>query len=145
MASLSNTERSRLYRRNNPEKVRAYMRAWHHEHPEANQKFLKKWLEDPENQKLHLRRGRISRYKIQFGITIEEYDRLLAEQGGVCAICGLPPDEDERLSVDHDHLTGKNRGLLHGGCNRGLGLFKDDPNLLDKAAEYLRRHSNVLS
>jgi len=73
-----------------------------------------------------------------FGISFKQYESMLAEQGGVCAICGLP-DQWFGLAVDHCHQTGRIRGLLCSQCNRGLGLFKDNPQALDQAAAYLRR------
>lgn len=55
-----------------------------------------------------------------YSLTVEEYDALLASQGGVCAMCGKPPAKN-RLAVDHDHETGRIRGLLCRGCNGALG------------------------
>ena len=55
----------------------------------------------------------------QLGLSVEDYDAMLAAQGGVCAICGNPP-KTRRLDVDHDHKTGKVRGLLCHRCNRAL-------------------------
>lgn len=69
---------------------------------------------------------------------MHEYDALFKKQGGVCAICKLPPDKNRRLAVDHDHKTGRIRGLLHTGCNIGLGCFKDSTKLLRAAILYLR-------
>lgn len=63
-----------------------------------------------------------------------DYDRLLVEQEGVCAICARVPG---RLEVDHDHGTGAIRGLLCGPCNRGIGALGDSPALLRAAADYL--------
>lgn len=73
----------------------------------------------------------------QYGITIEDYDLLLKKQNGKCAICGTtePGNRSNNFSVDHDHITGKIRGLLCNDCNRGLGLLKDNAG---KAAKYLR-------
>jgi epoxyqueuosine reductase QueG len=76
-----------------------------------------------------------------FGISIEEYDEKLANQGGGCQICGLACVSGKRLAVDHDHKTGKIRDLLCNNCNGGLGKFQDNPELLIKAADYLRKHS----
>ena len=78
--------------------------------------------------------------KRNYGITLEDYDRMYKEQNGVCKICSLPQvsKRNTRLCVDHDHGTGKVRGLLCDDCNRGIGLLKDDARLLDKASEYLR-------
>jgi len=71
------------------------------------------------------------------GITKEEYQNLFAQQDGVCAICSKP--YSRLLDVDHDHSTGKIRGLLCGPCNRGLGQFQDNIALLAAAIEYLTR------
>lgn len=65
---------------------------------------------------------------------IEQYDAMLEAQGGGCFICSRPPREDISLHVDHDHLTGKVRGILCFCCNNALADFQDDPSLLQKAA-----------
>lgn len=77
----------------------------------------------------------------------EEYKARVEKQKNVCAIClreeqciNYQTKERQSLSVDHDHKTGKNRDLLCQDCNRGLGLFDDDPELLERAAQYLKRH-----
>lgn len=70
------------------------------------------------------------------------YQEKLKKQGGVCAICGDPPIEGQkRFAQDHDHLTGQNRDLLCQSCNYGLGCFKDDPERLQAAMRYLKRHA----
>lgn len=74
--------------------------------------------------------------KKKYGLTLEQYQQMFENQNGKCAIC----QEEEKgrlLPVDHDHSNGKVRGLLCGNCNRGLGLFKDNKDLLQKAANYL--------
>lgn len=71
------------------------------------------------------------------GLTVEQYDKLLLDQGGVCKICGRPPKK-LRLSVDHNHQTGAIRGLLCWKCNTGIGWFREDVNALRKAADYLK-------
>ena len=78
--------------------------------------------------------------KSQYGITLEQYDQMLEDQGGVCAICGTDdPRGMGRFPVDHCHDTGQVRGLLCNLCNQALGMFKDDPQLLLTAVSYLRR------
>jgi hypothetical protein len=69
----------------------------------------------------------------RYGLTLEDVAELLRLQGGVCAVC-LSRDPDH---VDHDHQTGRVRGLLCFSCNGGLGQFKDDAVILRRAAEYL--------
>lgn len=77
----------------------------------------------------------------KFGITLDDYNKMLEEQNGGCAICGAKENIDSKFSlhVDHSHKTGVVRGILCSSCNLGLGKFKDDPDLLIKASEYLRR------
>lgn len=65
---------------------------------------------------------------------------MLVRQGGVCAICGGPPDGRwKRFHVDHCHKTGRVRGLLCRKCNNGLGNFGDSVETMRKAIAYLRR------
>ncbi len=75
-------------------------------------------------------RFRVVRYR--YGLSQEEYDSLSTE----CAICGSIDD----LHIDHNHSTGLFRDILCGRCNRGLGLFKDDANLLIRATDYILKH-----
>jgi hypothetical protein len=76
--------------------------------------------------------------KAMYGITLDQYNGLLAQQNGVCKICHEPPKKGRQLSVDHCHNSNKIRGLLCSTCNSGLGHFKDDPELLKAAIEYLQ-------
>jgi hypothetical protein len=62
---------------------------------------------------------------------------MLKAQGGQCAICREPPNPKISLHVDHDHRTGRVRGLLCFTCNNGLGQLQDSPVLLRKAAAYV--------
>lgn len=71
-----------------------------------------------------------------FRLTPEDYKKVLTFQGNVCAISGKPP-KSKSLAVDHDHKSGKIRGLLSMQVNRGLAMFNDDPVLLRKTADYL--------
>jgi Recombination endonuclease VII len=75
----------------------------------------------------------------RYGLTIEEYDRLLTAQDGVCAICKCINENGRDLSVDHDHTTGIVRGLLCQKCNSAIGLLKDDIRLVYRAVVYLLR------
>lgn len=76
-----------------------------------------------------------------YGITVEDYDRMLQAQGGVCAACGSPPGE-RNFDVDHNHVTGAVRGLLCHNCNVSIGYAKDDPSVLEKLAAYLRKNKD---
>ena len=83
-------------------------------------------------------------FRTKYGITLEAAHQLLEAQGGVCAICAAPlllgvPQTltGNEAAIDHDHTTGKVRGVLCGRCNKGLGLFLDNPVSLRAAADYL--------
>jgi hypothetical protein len=71
-----------------------------------------------------------------YRITDEDYEAVLAAQGGVCAITGKIPAR--HLNIDHEHRTGLFRGLLSPWANKGLSFFNDDPDCLEAAARYLR-------
>ena len=82
--------------------------------------------------------------RMKYGISVDEYERMLAEQIGRCAICGKQPDSRRRLAVDHDHLTGALRGLLCTSCNTGIGHLRDDAERLRLAHDYLITPREVL-
>ena len=74
----------------------------------------------------------------KYGVTKEYLIELYQKQDGKCAICAEVPSTQRGLHVDHCHESGKVRGLLCHGCNTALGSFKDNPDLLTKAIEYIR-------
>lgn len=78
----------------------------------------------------------------KYGITEDDYQRLLAKQFGVCAIC-LRHQRKQRLSIDHSHKSGKVRGLLCTRCNRNIGRFFDSYEMLQRAADYLKASSEA--
>lgn len=79
---------------------------------------------------------RIKAYTEKYGLSEVEWTEMLAKQSNLCAICG-GKDAGKVLCVDHDHTTGKVRGMLCGNCNIGLGNFKDSPKILESAIAYL--------
>ncbi len=93
--------------------------------------------------------SRDSHLKNKYGMNESDYIEMLKEQNGVCAICGKPELKNARnglpapLYIDHDHKNDRVRKLLCSKCNSGLGMFNDDPDLLIRAAEYLRKHSVI--
>lgn len=76
--------------------------------------------------------------KADFGISLADFETMLSNQGGVCAICGERPKR-RRLAVDHCHQTGRVRGLLCYSCNVGIGALRDSPDVIRSAIAYLRR------
>jgi hypothetical protein len=101
------------------------------------------WFDDNAQRANETRRRH--HLKKSYGLTVAEYEKILKEQGGVCAICNKPERMKRegkalRMPVDHDHLTGKLRGLLCHTCNRAIGLLQDDVIVLRRAISYLLRH-----
>ena len=93
---------------------------------------------------MELRYNKNKQLKSDFGISIYTYQDMLEKQGGVCAVCKGPEIVMRNgvplmLAVDHDHVTGKVRGLLCSACNLGLGIFKDSTSTLKAAIEYLNK------
>ena len=84
--------------------------------------------------------ARNTKLKATYGITEDDYQQMLLRQHNVCAIC-FRHQHYQRLAVDHDHKTGKVRGLLCSHCNRGLGHYFDSPRRLRSAADYLEKHT----
>jgi hypothetical protein len=114
------------------------------ENPDDIKKYYREYYKNHKNEKGAERKEylKIKHLSRKFGITIDEYDRIFEKQNGVCAICNNPETKIIKgvvafLSVDHDHKTGKVRGLLCSKCNMGIGYFNDDPFLLNKASQYL--------
>jgi Recombination endonuclease VII len=113
------------------EKARATKRAYWATHKDAaNARLRERRKTDPKFRERE-REYRARRY----GMSIADYDALLARQGGVCAICRQK--SDRRLKIDHCHVTNQVRGLLCHQCNVGLGNFDDDTDRMRMAIEYL--------
>lgn len=128
----SSYQQDPAYRKRNLERRRERYR----ENPEKHiADYQARRAADPARVALIQRRSWIKR---KYGITLEQYDEMLASQGGVCGLCGGPPTRIN-LAVDHDHITGEVRMLLCDLCNKGLGCLKDDPVLLRRAAEYVEK------
>ncbi len=85
--------------------------------------------------------------KHKYGITTEQWDALFAMQGSCCGVCKSPDPgrKTGHWSTDHDHVTGKVRGILCNGCNVALGQVNDDPNRLRMLAEYLEKEVGSLA
>ena len=121
-------------------KVLAYGRAYHLAHKEEiRARKSRKWKTDPQYRAKHYARRAKWQRKVQlnfdYGISLEDYDILLARQGGACAICRQLSERP--LCVDHCHVTGQVRGLLCRNCNSAIGFYCDDPSLTKAATDYL--------
>jgi hypothetical protein len=89
--------------------------------------------------------GKRYRLRIKYGLTLEQYESLLAAQGGGCACCKAitPRGRGTYFVVDHDHETGQIRGLLCNPCNLGIGALGDTIEGVERAARYLRRPPRI--
>jgi hypothetical protein len=121
------------------ERQRKNCRQWYKAHKEHVAKHHKKYSEYRAKQDPLWNWARGLRYR--FGMTPDDYERILASQGGVCAICGKPPKPGKHLAIDHNHSTGNVRGLLCFRCNFGLSYFSEDPSTLFRAYQFLSKIS----
>jgi hypothetical protein len=106
-----------------PKRAKKYRDKFHHKNFDANRKY---WL------------------RKSYGLTIDEVRVMWESQEGKCAVCGISivlGAKETHIDHDHDHDSNKVRELLCSHCNLGLGHFKDNPETLEKAASYLRRHT----
>ena len=128
-----NPEKRQRYLIKNRDKILAYYsNNYKMNADKMNASRRKRWHENPDQ-------GRNIKYKLLYGIDLDNYNKLFELQNGRCAICLSDKvlGQGKFLHVDHDHKTGKVRGLLCNSCNFGLGSFKDNPEFLKKAIEYL--------
>jgi hypothetical protein len=114
---------------------------------EANKKYYQQHKENAKKYRDNYKnvhkeeikeKNRIYRLLKTFNLSIEEYNTLLSKQNNCCAICGINEhDLKHKLSIDHDHISGKIRGLLCNKCNSTLGFLSENLEFFDKAKEYL--------
>ena len=138
-------EYHRAYRLAHKEEISAYQRAYGKANKDKLSDYHKSYYQknkDAMNSQsrayYHANREEIlvQQRTTKFGLASSEYDKLLTNQGGACAICGTEPN-GRALAVDHNHDTGLVRGLLCHHCNTAIGLLDDSPERLIRAIEYL--------
>lgn len=139
----------------NPEREKAYTRAYRIKHPEYGKNYRLMHREhycDIARDYRSLNREKMKAHDVsksamikdrdlrrKYGISKHDFDIILANQGGCCAICGVKKYCGNGWVVDHDHVNGRVRGILCSNCNSVLGFSKDSPRILNKAIEYLGR------
>lgn len=120
MGGWTSTEKSREYNRSwrneNAERDRANKQAWRDRNPDYSRTYLLKTL---------------------YGLSLDDYQTMLDRQDGACALCLKKPGQ-RNLSVDHDHETGRVRGLLCQKCNRMLGGFEGSVEVLGRTVAYMQ-------
>lgn len=129
------------YNKKHRDKLLAQKREWRKNNKKRQKENDKRWYE--QNKQRHKQSSFKAKLKKEYGITPQDYNALNKSQKGCCAICGCTKADNsggKRLAVDHNHETGKIRGLLCDRCNRGLGYFKDNVDFLKKAITYLLSH-----
>jgi len=116
-----------------PEQAKEYQKQWRVNNREKMRKYAKTYRDQHRDKPAHLMR--------KYGITVERKEEMYAEQHGVCLVCDQPLKavHDRDTCVDHDHATGKVRGLLHWYCNILVGVFENKPVLLEKVQAYVMR------
>ena len=129
--ALTPAERQKRWREKNPEKVKEK----HKKYAEKNRERCKEYYSKNKDKAFE-------RYlKNTYQMSTEEYETSLKNQSEVCAICKSKCISGRKLAVDHNHDTGQIRGLLCCKCNRGLGNFNDNLDLLEQAVIYLKTYS----
>jgi hypothetical protein len=147
---------SRKWHEDNREYHNKKQREYYHSDPERKERIKERQRLYNETHREAISTQRAERYRKPrvrrqvrnanllrlYGISIEDYERMVVEQNGMCAICGTTePKGRGGFHLDHDHVTGKNRQLLCTPCNTTLGLIKESVETLSAMIQYLERHN----
>jgi hypothetical protein len=149
MDAISKKEYNAAYYRANKEKRKECSRSWRIKNMGRFMQKSKEWAKaNPKRikdiQARSYGRQRKAHLMDKYGISDRDYSLLMESQRGVCKICSKICASGRALSVDHDHATGRVRGLLCGKCNAGLGLFMDSKTNLELAIKYLNNSYPVI-
>ena len=129
---METTSKYSLLSEEQKEKNRAASREW-----KKKTKYNTTDLPHGKKQKYSKERQRDYILKLKYNLEYGDYSKMYQAQQGECAVCLQKPTDNKKLVVDHCHKTGKVRKLLCHSCNVGLGMFKDNPEILKNAAVYL--------
>lgn len=145
------SEKNKKYNKNNKDKIAEYSKEYAQKHKDRISKNRKLRRAKEHDTVINIERNCYQKHKDKratykksfifakrYGIKIEDYNKILDNQNGKCAICERHVSDFNRLlAVDHNHKTGKVRGLLCFSCNVAIGNFKDSIDILRKAVKYL--------
>lgn len=127
------------YVANNLEKNREHKKKYYKNNKEKVSKSIKEWKNN--NKEVIKQTNKEFNLRVNYGLTIEDYNNIFNSQNGCCAICNRHQmNFKKNLAVDHDHNTGEVRGLLCHNCNTGLGQFKDNIELMKSGIDYLNKY-----
>jgi hypothetical protein len=148
-------------KRDNKEEKAAYNKEWHtkkrasltEEEKESKKAYMREWKKENKDKVNTSRRAsrkrnpdtqRASKYRLSYGITLEEYDAMFASQEGKCYICKVHQSAlKNKLCVDHRHRDGKVRKLLCRKCNSSAGLMQENIQNIRALADYLEGYEYV--
>ena len=132
---LERNEYARNWRELNKDRVNAVNREKRRSDPDYAERIR---VQDRARPREQIKNTRL---RNDYGITLDDFNRMREQQNYCCAVCGVHEDLSgvKRLAIDHCHTEGHIRGLLCSKCNTGLGLFRDNIDFLSKAIEYLKR------
>ena len=122
-------------------KRREYFRKWNEENRESQSAKRRDWYH--KNKHLQRETRKWAHILNRYGITKKDYESMWLRQGGKCPVCDKMELDGKLLHIDHDHKTGRIRGLLCGPCNRFIGLAKENIHTLHGAVDYLERQSRT--
>jgi len=132
-------EQDKRGRISNFEQRKEYRKKYHRINTEQRREYKKKY--HPQWCKHNPEKVRAGQLKYKYNLTPDDYEKMLEEQNRMCAICGETERVRSRLSIDHDHVTGKVRELVCSRCNTAMGFLDDSSIKTSKMADYLKRHS----
>ena len=137
----NSSEYMKEYAKTHKEEIdKAKKKHWNKTKDRVNEERRYNYKTDKNYRDKVFSRARKNTFKYDYNLTIEKYNEILQQQGSRCAICGIYQSQlDKNLSVDHNHETGKIRGLLCSKCNFAIGLFNDSKDLLHRAIGYLEK------
>lgn len=118
-----------------------YRKEYYNNNKEKLAKYRKEY-----RQRSNVKKNAAEYYLLQkYGITMEGRNKIIDDQGGRCAICECELDMAKNTCVDHDHKTGRVRGVLCNNCNKALGFIQDNPEIISRMVNYLEFHANKKS
>lgn len=126
-----------------PDGLCIYCKSCIKNHREGHKEYFKQYMKKhyEEHKEEYKEQRKKCALKRDFNLTPEQYNEMLLNQNGVCAICGGINKNGRKLAVDHNHVTNAVRGLLCIKCNMGIGCLQDDPSILQASIEYLGQYT----